>query len=182
MRPPPHFGRRSPPRTELARLTTEHRVAQALPPDDARGAAARLAGLGSNAAWQEKFFAGDIEARAEFQRLTELAAGADAAADALAGTAPATPPMFEMTYGDQLPSSAISSAVTSLREIGFSDGTIADVFAGHTVTAKEHAMTKAHQAMRHSDPEWVRRWLAGGWVEQREAMLHAAILSAGVEG
>jgi hypothetical protein len=82
----------------------------------------------------------------------------------------------------QLPSYQMTAAVSSLREAGFSDGTIKELFEGRKPNAQEVAATRAHQKMRHSDPEWVRRWLAGGWTEQREAMLHAAILSAGIEG
>ena len=143
-------------------------------------ASVKLKGLTADKAWSEKFFAGDVAARREFAELTTAAANGDSTGEAIAGTA-AAPGMIETTFGSDLNSRATVETVQLLREAGFTDATTEALFRGDKMNRQEVEMARRYQSMRHSDQSWVSRLLAGGWTEQRESMLLAAILSADVE-
>ena len=118
--------------------------------------------------------------RQEFQRLTELAAGADNTADAINNTTP-QPFQIETVGPGELNSRDRATAVAMFRDAGLEDGVIAEAFNGGRVTRKEVAAAKALQSARHGDAGWRERFLAGGWAENREQTLINIILTSAID-
>jgi hypothetical protein len=86
--------------------------------------------------------AGGMEERREFQRLTELAAGADEVKDAIDGATP-QPFLIETVGPGELSTRDRATAVEMLRDAGLEDGVIGEAMSGGKVTRKEFAAAKA---------------------------------------
>jgi hypothetical protein len=140
------------------------------------GPAAQLTRLTSSRSWAEQFFAGSVDARRQFAELTQQIANANPTDAVLADAAPVAPTQGELTIGDEAPIAAQRSAVDFLREAGLNNETILQALTGEPVPAYERAFVQAFQAQCHGDEDWRRRFLSGGWEEQRQALLMAIAL------
>jgi hypothetical protein len=155
----------------LAQMQLDARPPLPLNPTTASEAQARLQTLTASAEWGKRLLAGGIEERREFAQLTELAAGADNTADAIAGTTPE--PFAIQTVGpNELNSHDRATAVEMFRDAGLRDEVIAEALNGGTVTRAEYAAVKALRSARHGDAAWRQRFLAGGWAERRSCEQH----------
>ena len=164
----------------LAQMQIDAHPPAPLAQTTAAEASARLQTLTSNREWGARLLAGGMEERREFQRLTELAAGADDVKNAIDGTALEAFAIETIGPGE-LNSRDQASAVAMFRDAGLEDGVIAEAFAGGRVTAREVAATRALQSSRHGDAGWRQRFLAGGWAENREQMLINIILTSEID-
>ena len=164
----------------LAQMQIDAHPPAPLAPTTAAEANARLQTLTSNKEWGARLLAGGIEERREFERLTELAAGTDAVADAIAGATP-QPFQIETVGPGELSTKDRATAVEMFRDAGLEDGVIAEAFNGGRVTRKEVAAAKALQSARHGDAGWRQRFLAGGWAENREQTLINIILTSAID-
>jgi hypothetical protein len=164
----------------LAQMRIDARPPAPLVPSTASEAQARLQTLTGNAEWGKRLLEGGIEERAEFRRLTELAAGADEVKDAIEGTTPA-PFLIETVGPGELSSRDRATAVAMFRDAGLRDEVIAEAMNGGAVTRAEYAAARALQASRHGDEGWRSRFLKGGWAEQREQLLLNIILTNAIK-
>jgi hypothetical protein len=85
--------------------------------------------------------------------------------------------------GGLVPSAhAVAAEIPALREIGLSDAVIEELLRdNHTATPEEIALVQRARAVCHSNPEWVRRYLAGDAECRRIATLMAIVaVQAGV--
>src|SRR5262245_34420093 len=100
-----------------------------LTPTTPAEAKARLQALTSSAEWGARLLAGNTDARQEFVRLTELAAGADQVSDAINNT---TPQLFliETIGPGELSTRDRGLAVAMFRDAGLGDAVIAEAFNG----------------------------------------------------
>lgn len=67
------------------------------------------------------------------------------------------------------------------RRLGIPDRAIEDLLTGRQLPKEEYIAVQKLQHMRFGDAEWVKRYLAGGAAERREAVLMAMIVT-GFEG
>lgn len=161
----------------LARMQFEASPPPPLAPATAADAARRLEILSKDKAWADRLFAGDVAANKEFKELNALAASGDDTADLIAGTATLQQP-FETTIDGQLPRRVVADVVSSLRELGLSDGSIGEALNGGKFTSAELAAVKVFRNSRHGDPDWCKRLLAGDYAARREHVLLSIILSS----
>jgi hypothetical protein len=168
----------------LAEMEAARRPVVADKPSTPNEARARLNALSSDKEWGAKFVSGDADAHQEFKGLTELSARADAETDRIDAVldGKAAVPMFETTTDGELPTRHLVSAVDGLRELGISDGAVRQALEGDKVTRAEHEMAKHHREAMHSNPDWVKKFLAGEHGARRESLLLSIILSSDVEG
>ena len=136
-------------------------------PSEAR---ARLDALVSDKHWGANWVAGHRAEAAEYARLSELANQADEVKDAIAGTTP-EPNLIETLGPNELSTRNLASVVDTFRDAGLTDEVINQAVRGGEVSRAEYMAAKAMKSARLGDEAWSRRWLAGGWSEQRE-MLH----------
>jgi hypothetical protein len=159
-------------------------------PQDAPGAAARLAHLQQDRAWRDRYFAGDTAAVKEFNQLTKTVSEADPVALAVAGVAP--PDGVDENAGAVAGGREMVAAATHLRDLGLSDGDIHELFSGQLtddgkpLTAEEMAAGAAgaeHILQRASkDPELRRRILSGDSALLNELTMFSAVIAAGKKG
>jgi hypothetical protein len=135
----------------------------------------------------ERLLRGDAAVSRQFAELSRAAAdsdGHDVLADALTGAHTRSGQLIETTFGKQLTSRGTMAAIDGLREVGISDGAIAEAFSGLSVEtgrpydAATVARARALRAVRMGDREWTSRLMAGGLAEKRELML-MNIITAG---
>jgi hypothetical protein len=151
-----------------------------VPVTDSAQAKAQIESLSHDKVWREAFLRGSAAERAQFATLTARAAAGDPAAEALAGDLP-PPGGMEITgsaVGGKIPARALASEVNALRSAGISDGAIQQLLDGYAMSAHEIEAVTRLKSMRLGDPEFVARYLKGGWSERREMTLIAAVLSA----
>jgi hypothetical protein len=167
--------------TALAAMTRVHAKATTpTPTTDSGQAKAHLETLSNDPQWRASFLRGDQSARNEFATLTARAAAGDPTTEALAGDLP-PPGVMEITgsaVGGKIPSRTLAGEVDALRQAGVSDGAIAQLLDGYAMSPHEVEAVSRLKAMRLGDPEFVARYLKGGWSEVREMRLIAAVLSA----
>jgi hypothetical protein len=145
------------------------------PAGSAVAARATLEGLSANPEWRDKYFGGDVEARRQFEELTERIANCNPTAETLAGVRPGE---FEVTVGNELNSRKRADAVAGLRSLGFDDATVVQAIDGAEVGPHELAMAKQMKAMRLSDAAWIDRYMKGDLSARREMSLLNTILSS----
>jgi hypothetical protein len=92
-------------------------------------------------------------------------ASPDAAAKQLAEIAKAAPPPSESAPG--LSPYKTLSFVEAMHEAGMEPRSIEENLAGKNYGADDIAFVRAEKARVESDPEWVRRFLAGGLAERK---------------
>lgn len=149
-------------------------AAPTISPTEAQG---RLDALATDPAWVGKFFAGDVEARQQFGDLTAAAALRDDHANALADE-PAPDPEFKVYAQDELTARDLAGVIQDFRLQGISDAAISDLLSGKSASKQEYISVQKLQHMKFGDAEWVKRYLAGGAAERREATLMAMIVTA----
>jgi hypothetical protein len=161
------------------------RTASPAPPDKPSTAAeakARLDHLVRDGEWSKKLDAGDADTHKEFHALTALAADlppADRLDAALRGEV--NPGLIETTDADNpLTTRKLASTVEELREVGLSDDAIREAIHGGSNTAAIHRAVGELKAKLFGDQEWVKKYLAGGAAERKQATLIAIILSGEV--
>jgi hypothetical protein len=130
-------------------------------------ASAKLTELRSDRSWAERWLAGDHIARKEYNELMAAASG-DRFANAMAG---ASSPDFEVTGPGpgQLSTSHLKMWIDDARSIGVPDEALEELNSGDPIDAgtKQEAEVKRNDLM--TDPDFVKRYLAGG-VEERRTM------------
>jgi hypothetical protein len=168
--------------TALAAMSRAYAKATApTPTTDVGMARAAIESLSSSSEWRQRFFSEDPQARREFSELTARVIAGDQTASALAGDPLPPGDSVELTgsvLGGRIPARALASEVSALRSAGISDGAIAQLLDGHAMTPYEVEAVSRFKSMRLGDPEFVARYLKGGWSEVREMRLIAAVLSA----
>jgi hypothetical protein len=165
---------------KLAEMTAAANPPPPIAPSTAADARRRLDVLVADAVWGKKFTSGDAEARRTFAELTAKAAEADDVAQALDGTAPPQR-VLETTVDGALPRHVVAEAVADMRAAGISDAAIAQAVRGDPVSRQEAEAVRHFQRMRHGDPEWCKRLLAGDYAATREHKLMAIVLSAPIK-
>jgi hypothetical protein len=117
-----------------------------------------------------KLEAGNIQTRREFDEMVTAAAAEDPVKAAMSGALP------------DLPSSELrqmSELAGWLRELGISESSIAQALSGAQETQEAFDYVKQLKASWLIDPEWVKRWLAGGEKEKRDMVLSSIVLVNG---
>jgi hypothetical protein len=163
----------------LAHKAAAYRAANA-PPPPAPGtpaaAASRLAELQADPAWRSRLLQGRPQEVEQFHELNAKIATGDPIDAALAmGGDPAH--VLSNTSVDGVPSPhATAMEIPHLRELGLSDGVIAELIRGHTCSPQEIAAVRRLKAARFSDQDWVRAFLKGSAEHKREHTLMCIVL------
>jgi hypothetical protein len=140
-------------------------------------ASAHLALRTADKEWSAKLLAGDVATRTEFQSLSEKAAGADAAADAIGGVIPE----FQVNVDGVSPAD-LAKAVSWLKtDGGLNDGIIRDIIDGTLLTAENKASVQRAWARRQADQGWIDKLLKGDSDVRHEFSLMCAALNAGIK-
>ena len=132
-------------------------------------------------AWSAKWLGGNPGAVAEFRALVEAKnakpAGGDFLSRVINGTAEL--PLVDTHHGGLTVRNQMFVA-ESLRDLGFTETSIREYFEGTPNSKEVVDNARLHEAQRTSDPEWVKRFLAGGRAERLELALAKAIRRNGV--
>jgi hypothetical protein len=148
-------------------------------PTNATEAETRLGALARDPRWSAQFFSGNLQARAEYERLTQQIAGRDAVSDALSGI---EPPVWEVTANGELSTRNVISGVEAMREVGLPDPVIEQLLKGEPKLSAENLQTVMREkAEALGNAEFVRRLLAGGYNERRLMAAMNAFLLVGAE-
>ncbi|MGA2056917.1 MAG: hypothetical protein ABSG88_16580 [Bradyrhizobium sp.] len=124
----------------------------------------------ANADNRQKLEAGNVETRRAFDQLVTAAAAEDPVKVALGTVLP------------DLPSSSLrqmSEAAVWLRQLGIRESVVEQALRGTPETQEAFDYVTQWKADRLADPEWTKRWLAGGEKEKREMVLASIVLAAG---
>lgn len=154
-------------------------------PKTAAEASARLDVLARDKEWGKLFFGGDVNAHREFNELMAVKDTANPMAallDGSAGSAEGQIPFMETTHDGALPMRAQVAIVADMRELGLSDGAIAQAFTGQQAQAADYHAVRLLQAQRMADKEWTARYLDGDPTAAREMLLMNIVLTNGIEG
>ena len=159
--------------------------ARTAPPTDkpatASEAKARLDHLARNQEWGAKLLAGDQEASRQAHELAEQAAGgADALVRVLAGATEPTA-LIETTTESELTTRETASAVAHLRERGFSDKAIREIFSGEKMTPEQVAIATDRKSRALRDPVFVKAYLDADPVAVDAMSLWNAVISLGAD-
>jgi hypothetical protein len=129
---------------------------------------------GADPKWNEAFLAGNPARVQEFHDWHELAAKGDDIDRAMAG-------MYQ--EGSNTSDHILQmGAAGMLQEMGIRPEIVRDVITSkHTVTQAEYDATKLFKADRMTDPEFVKRYLAGDHEAKRKMMLADIILTGGIK-
>lgn len=150
---------------QLAELSAQYRSKQPVDPH------AQLEAKFADPEFRSKLDAGSPAAREEFDRMVAEAAAADPVKAAMTGRLPDIP-----DSGLRL----MSNFAEFYREIGLSEGAIAQALGGDQEPREAYERVKQWRADRmSSDPEWVKRLLSGGTKERRDLILSSIVLAAG---
>ena len=116
----------------------------------------------------------------EYARLSELADQADPVSDAINNNTTPEPNLIETVGPGQLNSRDLASTVEMFRDAGLTDEVINQAMRGGEVVVSraEYMAAKALKSARLGDEAWSRRWLKGGWSEQREMLQINTIVSS----
>jgi hypothetical protein len=145
------------------------------PPANSQEARTRLDALIADKDWGAKALAGDLAANRELRELTTMAARDDGAGVDVA----------MLGNANQMPTTELqvmAHAAASMREVGIREEIIRDALSGKAMTQAEVDLTKAWQTRHFADPEWSKRFLAGGAEERQQFMLCSIILSSPIKG
>jgi hypothetical protein len=142
-------------------------------PQNAGDARRRLDVLTKDREWGARFFAGHIAERKEFQALQEKIAAGDPAI----GAPPAAGGEFDFSSEDQPSRQVLNGTVQMLRDAGVGDGAISQALTGKAESAEAIAAVKVFRNQKMSDPEWTKRFLAGGMQEKKEWMLWSIVIA-----
>jgi hypothetical protein len=134
-------------------------------PTSPREARQRLEALGSDVAWQERYAAGDIAARDEFQKLTEMVAGDK---DPIPGLLRGEAPPNEVKISGATTSREMAVAIAHLREDGITDPQIHELLSDKACTPEEIAAVQRLQTELHGTAAWVQKLLAGDHEAKRD--------------
>jgi hypothetical protein len=140
-------------------------------------AAARLATLRADRGWGERLLASDKQTVDEFHALAKKANEASDIDRVLAGE----PGLPDVNVDGKLSLVKISGEIPALLESGLSQGVIRELLEGRVPSTEELTAVKRFQAMRHSDPNWVKAYLSGQFEQVRESRLMSAVLLAAPE-
>jgi hypothetical protein len=162
---------------KLAEMTPPPPIVTATAAD----ARARLDVLTKDQAWGKSFLDGNAEARRLFAELSAQVAAGDDVQQALDGTAPPQQ-VLETNINGSLSRRVVAEVVADMRANGLSDGVIWEAISGKPVSRAEFEAVKQYQRAKHGDPEWVARFLKGGYAERREHMLMSIVLSSEIIG
>jgi hypothetical protein len=116
----------------------------------------RLDHLSKDAAWRNKFTAGDTAAVKEFNALNEQVASGDAVSLAIAGVAP--PDSVDFNSGALPGPREQVQGVEHLRELGFSDANVEEIYRGELRYDDGGKLDEPATAMRVAAAEqWINR-------------------------
>jgi hypothetical protein len=165
----------APAPADTAPAIAQPHAATALPNVTGIEAQRRLDGLIADRGWGAKYLLGDAQVRKEYAELqaTIEAREGDRVAAAVDGTLPPPTGLF-----DWQPHHVLTQTVGMLRDAGINDATIAETLNERPVSKAEFEATKILKNQKFGDAEWVKRYLAGGYTEKREAWLMSIILSS----
>jgi hypothetical protein len=154
-----------------------HAPAAPLVPSNPNEARARLAQLTASAEWARRLMSGDIEARREFQSLSEMAAAGEAV-DALSDTSPQ--PIIETTIGSEaVKRQDLISAAADLHSVWGpeGDGAIRELLDQNTVLPADFvADARVWKTQALNDPTFCEMLLRGDlWAVQRMTLFNAII-------
>jgi hypothetical protein len=163
----------------LAHKAAAYRAANAPPPPapgTPEAAATRLAELQGDPAWRSRLLQGSRPETEQFHALNaRIAEGDPVDAALLMNGDPAH--VLPNTSVDGVPSPHMTAQeIPALREIGLSDGVIAELLRGHTCSPQEIAAVRRLKAARFSDQDWVRAFLKGSAEHRREHTLMCIVL------
>jgi hypothetical protein len=148
----------------------------AAPATTAAEASARLTALTADSSWSQRYFSGDPAARRDFQQLTQMVAGADADAEAIAGKS-SQPGLIEETTG--VAHGDLVKAVSWLRENGLDAATVQQLLKGEPIPRDEYEAVVQMRSQLYSSKEWVAKLLAGDHQAKRDLTLISVALNAG---
>jgi hypothetical protein len=134
-------------------------------------AASRLSMLRNDNAWGDLILKSDPTALAELRGLSRIiSTGNDL--DAMIAAAH---DQSDINVDGQLSAKKVAGEIGSLRE-HLSDDVIRELLSGRESTPQELAAVRKFQAMRHSQKEWVDRFLSGEHEAVREQKLCSIVL------
>jgi hypothetical protein len=184
-----HEARAAAASATLKAWEAAYRPAPSAQPTDAIGAAARLTHLEKDAGWRNKLFAGEAQAREEMEALTALRAAGNDVDLAIAGHLPA--PSVDENFGAVAGGPELVAGAAHLRELGFNDLNIAELYEGAFVTTDGKPLTQEEIAngVRRAeqdrtfmlrDPEIMKKYLSGdAAVRQNMDRLAMIIITGG---
>jgi hypothetical protein len=123
-----HAGRRAAASAALKSWAASMNPVPSAEPKDAIGAAQRLEYLQKDAGWRDRYFRGEVQARQEFDALTQQVSGADDVELALAGHA--VPGSLDENSGAVISEHDLPAAVHHLRDAGMAEHHIEEVARG----------------------------------------------------
>jgi hypothetical protein len=129
-------------------------------------AAARLAELRETPEWGAKVLAQDAGALSEFHALSKLVSQSDPIDIIMSGEAAGLP---NTGFNGQPSLSATAKEIPALRSGGMHDDIIRELLEGKVSTPELLEAANALKATCHSNPEWVKRYLAGNYEAIRES-------------
>src|SRR5215468_9790548 len=127
----------------LALLTQAWHPTPSAAPQTGVEAAARLAHLNKDPAWRDRFGAGDVAARREFDDLNKMVAEADPVSLALAGVAPTS--SVDQNGGAVINERDLPAAAQHLRDMGLSEADTGEFLRGQ-LTADGKPLTAEEMA------------------------------------
>jgi hypothetical protein len=160
---------------ELERLAAVHAgPAPTAAPTTALQARERLASLGRDSDFINKYQSGDIGARETFDALTKMI---DGHKDPVAGLLRGEPAPNETRVGPGYATlRQIAEVIPSLREDGLTDGQIHQLATDHVFTEAEVAAVQRLQNELHGTAAWREKLLAGDAEAKREQLLMSCVL------
>jgi hypothetical protein len=144
--------------------------------------------LNKSAEWRAKYFAGDTATVNEFNALNAKIAAADPVELAIAGVVP--PAEVDENSGAVAGGRELVEGAKHLRESGFSDGNIGEIYRGQLVTddgrrlSAEETAARVAEAERFTrdatkDPDFRRKFLSGDQASRQLMDRASAIIAAG---
>jgi hypothetical protein len=148
-------------------------------PKGALAASERLAFVQKDPAWRDRFFAGDVATRQEFDRLNEAIAAAPAHDLAILGVVP--PAELDLNAGAVAGGPEMVGAAADLRDAGISTGEMQHFLNDGKYSQAEHTLAQRTQAEAMSDPKFLTAWRAGHPGAKRIMAAVGMVLAAGVD-
>ncbi len=165
----------------LAAMTAAYRgPGPKVEPSDPAEAAARLELLASDKDFGIRLLAGDHTARAEFGRLTELAASVSPVDLAMIGVVPEGYVSFSNS-DSEASLREMAPAAADLLLAGVSPEAVRQVLEDREVTASEHHAVKQLRDQKFGDATWRAALMAGDWNARRDLTLINIVLSSQIK-
>jgi hypothetical protein len=136
-------------------------------------AASKLASLRNDNAWGDAVLRGSTAELAELRDLSRVINSTGSDLDVLIAAAHDGP---DLNIGGQLSLKKVAGEIPALRTDGLTDETIKELLAGRESTPQEVDAVKRFKAMRHSQKEWIDRYLAAEHEAVRESRLMSIVL------